>query len=170
MKDFLSRTHFYQHPFGVLHWVYISAIYVLRPAFQSCDISLPAIYYLEVLKRLMARIRRIRPEYHATETRSLLHDNVPCHTSLIVRQFLTRNQVCVLNHLLYSPDLAPCDFSLFPKMKLKLKGCFFNDISNIKRATTRVLEAFPQSELEHGFESLLIRCNRCIENGGEYFE
>jgi hypothetical protein len=22
----------------------------------------------------------------------------------------------------YSPDLAPCDFFLFPKMKLKLKG------------------------------------------------
>ena len=45
-------------------------------------------YYLEVLKRLMVRIRRIRPEYRDPETWSLLHDNAPSHTSLIDRQFL----------------------------------------------------------------------------------
>ena len=50
-------------------------------------------YYLEVLKRLMARIRRIRPKYRDPETRSLLHDNASSHTSLIARQFLARNQV-----------------------------------------------------------------------------
>ena len=55
-------------------------------------------------------------------SKSLLHDNAPNHTSLIVRQFLARNQVYVLNHPPYSPDLAPYDSSLFPK--LKLKGCF----------------------------------------------
>ena len=92
----------------------------------------------------MARIRRIRPEYHNPQTWSLL-----------------------LNHSPYLPNLAPCNFSLFPK--LKLKGCFFNDISTIKTATTRALEAIPQNELEHAFESLLNRCNKCIETGGEYF-
>ena len=80
-------------------------------------------YYLEVLKRLMPRIYRVQPEYRDPETWSLLHDNAPSHTSLIVRQFLARNQVCVLNHPTYSTDLAPCDFSLFPK--LKLKECVF---------------------------------------------
>ena len=70
-------------------------------------------YYLEVLKRLMARICRIRPEYRDPETWSLLHDNAPSQTSLIFYQFLARNQVCMLNHPQYSPDLAPCDFSLF---------------------------------------------------------
>jgi len=42
-------------------------------------------YYLEVLKRLMAKIRRIRPEYQDSESWSLLHDNAPSHNSLIVR-------------------------------------------------------------------------------------
>ena len=74
----------------------------------------------------------------------------------------------MLNHPTYSPDLVPCDSSLFPT--LKLKGCFFNDISIIKTATTQALEAIPQNELEHAFESLLNRCNKCIETGGEYFE
>ncbi|XP_025268578.1 histone-lysine N-methyltransferase SETMAR-like [Camponotus floridanus] len=127
-------------------------------------------YYLEVLKRLMGRIRRIRPEYQDPESWSLLHDNAPSHNSLIVRKFLARNQVCVLNHPPYSPDLAPCDFSLFPKLKLKLKGCFFEDIPTIQTASTRALEAIPQNELDHAFESLLNRCNKCNEARGDYFE
>ena len=89
---------------------------------------------------------------------------------MIVRQFLARNQVCVLNHPPYSPDLAPCDFSLFPKLKLKLKGCSFEDIDTIQTASTRALEEIPQNELEHAFESLLNRCNKCIVSKGEYFE
>jgi hypothetical protein len=32
----------------------------------------------------------------------------------------------------YSPDLAPCDFFLFPKIKLKLKGCRFDTIEEIQ--------------------------------------
>ena len=88
------------------------------------------------------------------------------------RQFLARNQVRVLNHPTYSPDLAKTTqkYGKYPKLKLKLKGCFFNDISTIKTATTQVLEAIAQNELEHAFESLLNRCNKCIETGGEYFE
>ncbi|KAG5334867.1 MOS1T transposase, partial [Acromyrmex charruanus] len=101
----------------------------------------------------------IRTILHEDLDWSLLHDNVPSHTSLIVRQCLARNRVSVLNHPPYSPDLAPCDFSLFRKLKLKLKGRFFDD-----------LEAIPQTELEHAFESLLNRCNNCIEARGEYFE
>ncbi|KAG5336738.1 SETMR methyltransferase, partial [Acromyrmex heyeri] len=127
-------------------------------------------YYLEVLKRLMGRIHRIRPEYRDPEDWSLLHDNAPSHTSLIVRQCLARNRISVLNHPPYSPDLAPCDFSLFPKLKLKLKGCFFDDIPTIQSASKQVLEAIPHTELEHAFESLLNRCNKCIEVRREYFE
>ncbi|KAG5317859.1 SETMR methyltransferase, partial [Pseudoatta argentina] len=45
------------------------------------------------------------------------------------------------------PDLAPCDFSLFPKLKLKLKGRFFDDIPTIQSASTQALEAIPQTKL-----------------------
>ena len=113
-------------------------------------------YCVKVLERLMARIRRIRPEYRDPETWFLLHDNVPIHTSLTVRQFSARLQVCFLNHLPNSPDLAPCDFSLFPKWKLK-RFLIFNDISTIKAATTRTVEEIPRNELKHIFESLLCK-------------
>ena len=100
----------------------------------------------------------------------MLHDNAPSHASLIVLQFLARNQVRVLNYPPYSPVLSPCGFSPFSKSKLKVEGCFFNDISTIKTATTRALEAILLNELEHAFELLLNHCNKCIETGKEYFE
>ncbi|PNF31047.1 hypothetical protein B7P43_G17721 [Cryptotermes secundus] len=48
-------------------------------------------------------------------------DNVPAHTALSVRQFLTKNGMTPVPHPPYSPDLAPCDFFLFPRMKRDMK-------------------------------------------------
>ena len=47
----------------------------------------------------------------------LLHGNVPAHASKIVTAFLKKDKVTVLPHLLYSLDLALCDFFMFPKLK-----------------------------------------------------
>jgi hypothetical protein len=49
-----------------------------------------------------------------------------------MREFLARNSITVLEHLLYSPDLAPCDFFLFPKCKLVLRGRHLGDVTTIK--------------------------------------
>jgi hypothetical protein len=46
----------------------------------------------------------------------------------------------VIPHSPYSPDLAPCDFFLFPKMKLKLKGCQFDTNEEIQAKSQRVLD------------------------------
>ena len=51
----------------------------------------------------------------------LHHDNAPAHISLVVREFLTKNNMTTVPHPAYSPDLAPCDFYMFPKIKLWLK-------------------------------------------------
>ena len=47
----------------------------------------------------------------------LLHGNGPAHASEIVTVLLKKEKVTVLPHLLYSLDLAPCDFFMFPKLK-----------------------------------------------------
>jgi histone-lysine N-methyltransferase SETMAR len=52
----------------------------------------------------------------------LLHDNVPAHMSLKTTEFVTNNNMAIVPHPPYSLDLAPCDFALFPKLKMKLKG------------------------------------------------
>jgi transposase len=51
----------------------------------------------------------------------LHHDNARPHTGCTVQEFLPRNKMAVVSHPPYLPDLAPSDFFLFPKMKIKLK-------------------------------------------------
>jgi hypothetical protein len=47
---------------------------------------------------------------------------------LAVLEFLAKESIMKLDHLPYSPDLAPCDFWLFPKLKTALKGHRLSDI------------------------------------------
>ena len=49
------------------------------------------------------------------------HDNAPAHMSFKVSQVLAKNNMTVIPHPPYSPNLAPCDFFLFPKLKLRMK-------------------------------------------------
>ena len=51
----------------------------------------------------------------------LHHDIAPSHTSFSEREFFKQNYITTLSHPPYSPDLAPCDFFLFPKLKTHLK-------------------------------------------------
>jgi hypothetical protein len=48
--------------------------------------------------------------------------------------------MALMPHPSYSPDLAPCDFFLYPKMKLKLKGRRFDTVEEIQAESQRVLD------------------------------
>jgi hypothetical protein len=48
----------------------------------------------------------------------------------------------------YSPDLAPCYFYLFPKIKLKLKGRRFDTIEEIQVESQRVLDTLPEKDFQ----------------------
>jgi hypothetical protein len=77
---------------------------------------------LEVLKRLREKVRRKRTEIFANNSWILHHDKAPAHTALPVREFLATKLITVLEHpAAYSPDLAPNDFFLFPRIKEILK-------------------------------------------------
>ena len=62
----------------------------------------------------------------------------------------------------FSPDLAPCDFWLFPK----LRGCRYETIEEMKEAVTKVT----QEDFHWAFQKLLERYNKCIAAWGDYFE
>jgi superfamily II DNA/RNA helicase len=49
-----------------------------------------------------------------------------------VQQFLAAKNMAVVPHPPYSPDLAPCDFFLFPRMKSKLKVRHFQEVTEIQ--------------------------------------
>ena len=53
----------------------------------------------------------------------------------------------------YSPDLAPCDFCLFPK----LTGCRYETIEEMKEAVTKVIDTLTQEDFHGAFQKLLER-------------
>ena len=70
----------------------------------------------------------------------------------------------------YSPDMAPCDFLLFPKIKRTLKGRRFTAIDDIKSASLKEPKAIPKIEFEKCFEDWKKRWHKCIISNGDYFE
>ena len=53
----------------------------------------------------------------------------------------------------YSPDLAPCDFWLFPK----LTGCRYETTGEMKEAVTKVIDTLTQEDFHGVFQNLLER-------------
>ncbi|GFS68743.1 uncharacterized protein TNCV_1959461 [Trichonephila clavipes] len=66
-----------------------------------------------------------------------------------VDRFLGSKNIPVAPHPPYSPDLSPCDFFLFPKLKNHLKGHHFGTLENIQTAVTDQQKAIPISEFQH---------------------
>ncbi len=81
----------------------------------------------------------------------LLHNNAPSHNTLLIRQFFAKKNVTVLHNPPYSPDLAPADNFLFPRLKIHLKGHQFDDVSAIQKAVMRDLKAIPVSDFDPVF-------------------
>jgi len=73
----------------------------------------------------------------------LHHDNAPAHDALRVRELLAKNSITKMDHPPYSPDLAPYDFWLFPKLKNALKRQRFADLSDIQRNVKMLLRDIP---------------------------
>jgi hypothetical protein len=60
--------------------------------------------------------------------------------------------MAVITHPPYSPDLAPCDFFLFPKMKLKLKGSLFDTTEKIQAESHSVLDTLTEKDFQEAFQ------------------
>ena len=71
-----------------------------------------------------------------------------------------------VRHPPYSPDLAPCDFCLFPK----LSGCCYETIEEMKEVVTKVIDTLTQEDFDEAFKKLLEWYNKCIAARGDYFE
>ena len=73
-------------------------------------------------------------------------------------------------HPPYSPDFAPCDFWLFPKLKEKLRGCRYETIEEMKEAARKVIDTLTQEDFHAAFQKFLEQYNKCTAAGGDYFE
>ncbi|PNF28249.1 hypothetical protein B7P43_G06650 [Cryptotermes secundus] len=87
-----------------------------------------------------------------------------------LEEFLIKNKMAVVPHLSYLPDLAPCDFFLFPMMKIKLKGRRFDTVGEIQAETQTVLNTLTKKDFQDAFEKWQKRWDRCMCSQGDYFE
>jgi transposase len=96
----------------------------------------------------------------------LHHDNAPAHSLFLVHNFLAKNETTVVPQPPYSPDLAPADFFLFPKLNSTLKGRCFNTYDEIQKNLTKELLAIPKE----AFQSWQKHWEQCVASVGNYFE
>jgi transposase len=96
--------------------------------------------YTGILRRLRDAVRRKLPEKWRTNSWFLSLDNAPAHWSVLVKDFLAKNNVTTLEHFPYSPALATADFYLFPRLKSTLKRRRFCDANDITKNATEELK------------------------------
>lgn len=129
---------------------------------------LDQVFYLDVMERLRNSVRDKRPDFWQSGEWFFHHDNVSVHTAIPVRQYYAKNNIVLLPHPPYSPDLAPCDFFLFPRIKMNLKEKYFVDVNEVEQKTLEVLTNIKEDEFLRCFEQWKTKLEKCINSNGEY--
>ena len=75
--------------------------------------------------------------------------NTPVHVSRVVKQTMSDLNIEPLQHPSYSPDLAICDFYLFPTVKDQLRGRKFESREEPGTAITEALRTVTCDSLQH---------------------
>ena len=123
-------------------------------------------YYVEVLMEFRKRFHRKRPALFKSGQWHFHQDNAPIHNSILVTDYFTKMAINTVRHPLYSPDLAPCDFCLFPK----LRGCRYGTIEEMKEGVTKVIDTLTQEDFHRASLKLMERYNNSFAAGGDCFE
>ncbi|KAI6647818.1 Histone-lysine N-methyltransferase SETMAR-like [Oopsacas minuta] len=93
-------------------------------------------------------ITAIESQIEKTGIRGILlhHDNASSHTVIRTREFLENSGLKTLPHPPYSPDLAPCDFWLFPRLKDQLRGRRYSTNEELRGALFQAIGDIPKEE------------------------
>ncbi|XP_037800650.1 histone-lysine N-methyltransferase SETMAR-like [Penaeus monodon] len=128
-----------------------SMIYILWvPSGQTVNKE----YYVEVLREFRKRFRcksqHCSNRVGGISTRKCTRPQLyPCF------QLFDEMGIKTVHHPPYSPDLAPCDFWLFSKLKDNLSGSRFETIEEMKEVVTRVTDTFTPEDFQGAFQKLL---------------
>ena len=86
-----------------------------------------------------------------------------------LQEFLEKARVKLLKHPAYNSDLAPCHFSLFPYVKLRMKDRRFSPDEELVTAVSKQCDFIPKQTLEKSFDEWFLRMKKCINCEGKYF-
>ncbi|KAL0901883.1 hypothetical protein ABMA27_007038 [Loxostege sticticalis] len=126
-------------------------------------------YYAALLGKFHEVLMMKRP--HLAKKKVIFHhDNAPAHTSAIATSKLVELRYQLLPHPPYSPDLAPCDFFLFPNMKKWLGGKRFSFNEEVEAETEAYFSGFDKAYFFDGLKKLEHRWSKYVELKGDYVE
>ena len=120
--------------------------------------------YLEFLEQYLLpeiRRKRIRKPY-------ILHDNARPHKHSDINSFFNRHGWSVLRHPPYSPDLNPCDYDGFHRLKAPNKGIRFANENELVNSFVRVIGEINRKSEMIGTSRLPERWEQVIQNCEEY--
>jgi hypothetical protein len=93
----------------------------------------------------------------------MLHlDNAPSNTSFFIREFFIKNNMTVTPH--------PPHFSLFPRLKIKLKCRHFDTIEVVEAESQAMQNTLTEHDFQDAFKKWQTHWERCIRAEGDYFE
>ncbi|GFR71361.1 histone-lysine N-methyltransferase SETMAR [Elysia marginata] len=122
--------------------------------------------YIYTLRKLSVRLKCVRPTKHAI----LHHDNAKPHTSRQTEEALHKMNFIVLPHPSYSPDLAPSEFYLFPKLKDHLRGNHYGGDEDVEAAVRHWFRQKCVDFFTDGMRQLVRRWQLFVDRDGDYVE
>ena len=148
-KTFHSKTH-HEHQKGKMYVISFTnqgpAIQIAVPKGKSVNAKF---YKGKVLHKLK--------KYFLNRRQKLVSVVSGCCMTML----LIQEKVVELPHPPYSPDLAPCDFFLFPRLKKHLAGRKYQTRKNLGSAIFQCLNSIPQKDYENAFENWIKRLKLC---------
>lgn len=123
-------------------------------------------YTTNCLPKVFNKLRENNPRRRII----LHHDNASSHTSHQTTEYLNTEKIELMGHPPYSPDLAPNDFFLFPRIKDKMRGKRFTSPEEAVEAFKFHVSELSSADWSKCFEWWFNRMHKCIEVNGEYFE
>ncbi len=132
--------------------------------------------FIKTLSKMKEAIRKKRPKLWAPSPDGHRHnfilqmDNASPHTAQPTMVKLEAWQIRTLAHPPNSPDLAPCNFTLFPKLKEPLRGKVFKTVEDLQQKTLEILRRMPTQVFFQAISDLTIHWQKCLTLHGAYFE
>jgi len=165
-----QRAHMQKSKLKTMSICFLDQEGIVHREFVPPGMTVNADFYCDFIRRLRENVRRKKPQKLQNRNLIIHHDNALAHRSIEVPQFLAKNNMTLIPHPPYSPDLAPSNFFLFPKLKLQMKGRRFDTIEEIQEESQQVLDTIPKRDFQGCFQAWQKCWDHCICAEGEYFE
>ncbi len=142
---------------------------ILLVEFMDRGTTINSERYCEILDKLRKAIKNKRPGL-LTRQPFFFHDNARPHTSRLTTAHLQKFKWEVFGHPPYSPDMAPSDYHLFPRLKGWLGSQRFANDEELKQGVTTYLQKLDAEFFRVGIEKLVTRYDKCLNVNGDYVE